>query len=441
MNGKTKPGSYLKEYSWQEVRQHTSQKDRWVVIDEVIYDVTEWQKKHPGGARILGHYAGQDATDASFAMHKDMALVSKILKSIVVGKVSTSPDELEGLKSHKSELIQDYRQLHDVIKDSGLFRPNPFFYIFCVAQLILLEILAYLILCCFEVSWPTYLLAAALLATSQAQAGWAQHDYGHLSVFSTSWLNHLGHNVIMGVLKGACAHWWQFRHNQHHVKTNIIRKDPDIAVPHVFLLGTKQPIAWAQRRRGFMPYQYQHIYFWLIGPPTLLPFYFMFENLFFIFKRRGYTDALWIMTFYLRFFLCYVPILGVFGTIGFYFFIRFLESHWFVLVTQMNHITMDVDNECNLDWVTGQALTTCNVEPSIFNDWFTGHLNFQIEHHLFPKMPRHNYHKVRPLVKALFKKHGLVYAEKSLLNGILDIHRCLKQSGQIWYKAYKKLNS
>lgn len=65
------------------------------------------------------------------------------------------------------------------------------------------------------------------------------------------------------LMQGACAHWWQFRHNQHHVKTNIIRKDPDIAVPHVFLLGTKQPIAWAQRRRGFMPYQYQHIYFWL----------------------------------------------------------------------------------------------------------------------------------------------------------------------------------
>lgn len=62
MNGKSKPGSYLKEYSWQEVRQHTSPKDRWVVIDDVIYDVTEWQKRHPGGARILGHYAGQDAT-------------------------------------------------------------------------------------------------------------------------------------------------------------------------------------------------------------------------------------------------------------------------------------------------------------------------------------------------------------------------------------------
>ena len=59
---------------------------------------------------------------------------------------------------------------------------------------------------------------------------------------------------------------------------------------------------------------------------------------------------------------------------------RFIESHWFVWTTQMSHIPMEVDYDKNQDWVTIQLKATCNVEQSWFNDWFSGHLNFQIEH-------------------------------------------------------------
>ncbi|KAI4537235.1 hypothetical protein MG293_012098, partial [Ovis ammon polii] len=68
-----------------------------------------------------------------------------------------------------------------------------------------------------------------------------------------------------------------------------------------------------------------------------------------------------------------------------------------------------------------KVLATCNVEYSFFNDWFTGHLNFQIEHHLFPTMPRHNCHKVAPLVKSLCAKHGLPYVNKPMLKAFGDI--------------------
>lgn len=52
-----------------------------------------------------------------------------------------------------------------------------------------------------------------------------------------------------------------------------------------------------------------------------------------------------------------------------------------MICTQINHITMEVDDDDDdLDWITSNAITTCNVERSFFNDWFTGHLNFQIEH-------------------------------------------------------------
>lgn len=48
--------------SWTEIEKHVSYDDRWIVINGQVYDVTEWSRKHPGGHKLLGHYAGQDAT-------------------------------------------------------------------------------------------------------------------------------------------------------------------------------------------------------------------------------------------------------------------------------------------------------------------------------------------------------------------------------------------
>lgn len=51
-----------KVFTWDEIRNHTDRNDRWIVIEGKVYDVTNWQNLHPGGKRILGHFAGQDAT-------------------------------------------------------------------------------------------------------------------------------------------------------------------------------------------------------------------------------------------------------------------------------------------------------------------------------------------------------------------------------------------
>ncbi len=78
----------------------------------------------------------------------------------------------------------------------------------------------------------------------------------------------------------------------------------------------------------------------------------------------------------------YSPLLGggLFQIVCWYYFIRFVESQWYVWVTQINHLSMDIDPEKHLDWATMQLRGTCNVTPSPFMDWFTGHLDYQIEH-------------------------------------------------------------
>ena len=50
-----------RQFTWEEILQHATKKDRWLVIHQRVYDITRWTK-HPGGQVLLNHYAGQDAT-------------------------------------------------------------------------------------------------------------------------------------------------------------------------------------------------------------------------------------------------------------------------------------------------------------------------------------------------------------------------------------------
>jgi len=307
-------------------------------------------------------------------------------------------------------------------------------------HIILLDQLSWIIFWYFGIHWWTFLTAAVFATIAQAQAGWLQHDFGHLSVVpKNSTANHIIHKFVICSLKAASAQWWNTRHFRHHSKPNIVSKDPDIDVPYLFLLGDNIPVQWGKKKRGFMPYQHQHKYWFLFGPPGVLPLFFHYDVARFLYSNREWVDSLWILSFAIRWIVQYVPLLGWAGTFGFYMFVRLVESHWFTWVTQMNHIPMDINRDAHKDWISLQVEATCNVEQSFFNDWFTGHLNFQIEHHLFPTMPRHNYYKVAPQVQKLCQKYNLLYENKSLSGAFADIVSSLKKSGRLYIDAYYHL--
>lgn len=242
------------------------------------------------------------------------------------------------------------------------------------------------------------------------------------------------HYIVISHLKGASRGWWNWRHFEHHAKPNVVRKDPDVSFPYLFVLGDRLAAKWAKSNKAFMPHSIQHIYWWLF-PPLLLPVYFHFDNVRYIIQYRLFWDLFWTVSFFVKHFMLYEPLLGFSGAFWFYMFYRTLESHWFVWVTQMSHIPMYVEEDKQLDWPTLQCLSTCNVHGGWFNDWFTGHLNYQIEHHLFPTMPRHNYSKVNPDIVELFKKHNVPMATKSLYQAFADIIFALERYGQIWAEA------
>lgn len=423
-------------FTWDEVAQRSGrERERWLVVERRVYDISDFVRRHPGGSRVISHYAGQDATDAFTAFHINQGLVRKYMKSLLIGELA--PDQPSFEPNKNKALTLEFRELRAAVEKMGLMKTQPSFFVLYLLHIVLLDVAAWLTLWLFGTSFVPYVICALLLSAVQTQAGWLQHDFGHLSVCRTSTWNHVLHYFVMGHLKGAPTSWWNHLHFQHHAKPNCFRKDPDLNMhPIFFALGKVLSVELGKQKKKYMPYNHQHKYFFLIGPPALLPLYFQWYTIYFVFQRKKWVDLAWMSTFYVRIYFTYVPLLGLKGLIGLYFIVRFLESNWFVWVSQMSHIPMHIDRDQNKDWLSTQLQATCNVHKSFFNDWFTGHLNFQIEHHLFPTMPRHNYHKVAPLVQSLCAKHGVPYMSKPLFTAFADIVYSLKESGQLWLDAY-----
>uniref|UniRef100_A0A8C5Y144 Fatty acid desaturase 3 n=1 Tax=Microcebus murinus TaxID=30608 RepID=A0A8C5Y144_MICMU len=478
--GPVRPGAPLPTYRWEQIRQHDLPGDKWLVIERRVYDISRWAQRHPGGSRLIGHHGAEDATDAFHAFHQDLGFVRKFLQPLLIGELAPEEPGQDGAQN--AQLIQDFRALRQAAEDMKLFEASPAFFALLLGHILAMEVLAWLLICLLGPGWVPSTLAALILAISQAQSWCLQHDLGHASVFRKSWWNHVAQQFVMGQLKvrvvvggqpgaewgarvggaalglpsmwaqsggrarpypteplpppqGFSAHWWNFRHFQHHAKPNVFHKDPDVTVAPVFLLG-ESSVEYGKRKRRYLPYNHQHLYFFLIGPPLLTLVNFEVENLAYMLVCMQWADLLWAASFYARFFLSYVPFYGVSGALLLFVAVRVLESHWFVWITQMNHIPKEIGHEKHRDWASSQLAATCNVEPSFFIDWFSGHLNFQIEHHLFPTMPRHNYRRVAPLVQALCAKHGLSYEVKPFLTALVDIVRSLKKSGDTWLDAY-----
>lgn len=81
-----------------------------------------------------------------------------------------------------------------------------------------------------------------------------------------------------------------------------------------------------------------------------------------------------------------------------------------------SHNGMEVYSD-KKDFVSAQVVSTRDIAYNFWVNWFMGGLNYQIEHHLFPTMPRHNLGKVQPFIKNLCNKYGLPYEECNMVTG------------------------
>ncbi|KAI4537232.1 hypothetical protein MG293_012095 [Ovis ammon polii] len=259
------PRKSLNTYTWQEIQRHNQKTDQWLVINRKVYDVTGWADRHPGGRKVLHCYAGEDATDVFGAMHPDPDIVWLYLKPLLIGELA--PEEPNQERNKNTQLVEDFQELRRTLETLNMFNANLGFFFLHLAQILILEALAW----------------------------------------------------------GLSAKWWNNRLSQHHVKTNIYPKDPDIKVGPFFVIGDLQPVKSQ------------------------------------VYKIINEVESL----------------------------LQFIHGIW---------------------------------------KYFANGL--------FPTMPRHNYHKVAPLVKSPCAKHGLPYVKKPMMKAFGDILRALKKSAALWMDAY-----
>ncbi|GLT79713.1 hypothetical protein SLA2020_511900 [Shorea laevis] len=404
-----------KYISSDELKQHDELGDLWISIQGKVYDVSSWVNKHPGGDGPLLSLAGQDVTDAFIAYHPGSAW--QYLDEFFTGYY---------LKDFSaSDVSRDYRRLVSEFSKSGLFEKKghvAFCSLFSVSVMVL--IVLYGVLRCESV-W-SHLGSAMVLGMLWMQSTYVGHDSGHYQVMMTS-----GYNKIAQLLAGNCVTgisiaWWKWTHNQHHIACNSLDHDPDLQhIPmfavssHLFNSITSyfygRKLKFDSLARFFISYQH-----WTFYPVMCVARVNLFLQTFLLLfnpNRRVPDRALNIMGILV--FWTWFPLL-VSCLPNWEQRIMFVLTSFAVTSIQhvqfcLNHFSANVyigPPEGN-NWFEKQTSGTLDISCSSWMDWFFGGLQFQLEHHLFPRLPRCQLRKVSPLVRDLCKKHNLPYRSLS----------------------------
>jgi linoleoyl-CoA desaturase len=296
--------------------------------------------------------------------------------------------------------------------------------IYTKATLLLISIaVAYASILFFQ-SWTAQIILWALLGMIFAAIGFnLMHDSAHGSFSSKSWVNQMmGYslNII-----GGNVFLWKLKHNQiHHVYTNIQGVDEDIDVEPFLRVNEQQKKYWFHK--------YQYIYWAVIyGTTYFLWVYVKDFNKYFT-RKIGETPIrkiprsehiiFWASKlFYVAAFIL-VPILvvGWLKTLIGYTVMLFVTGWIIAVVFQLAHVvegrTFHLPNTdgrmLKEEWAVHQVNTTANfATKSKIVSWLTGGLNFQVEHHLFPRISHIHYPYINKIVRDTCKEYGIDYQE------------------------------
>ncbi|KAF5395433.1 Cytochrome b5 Heme/Steroid binding domain protein [Paragonimus heterotremus] len=116
-----------RKLKWSEIEKHTTVTDRWIVIENKVYDITKFQNRHPGGRKILGHFAGQDATEAFLAFHKKSSEVRRYLKPLYVGDLDpevNDPEKTNEMKK-RAAFVEDFENLRQKMHEAVSLLASP----------------------------------------------------------------------------------------------------------------------------------------------------------------------------------------------------------------------------------------------------------------------------------------------------------------------------
>src|SRR3990172_8029609 len=248
---------------------------------------------------------------------------------------------------------------------------------------------------------------------------------GHRQIFNGAPRNDL-FGLMPSLLLGLSRSWWIDTHNQHHSNPNDLDLDPHTALP-IFAFSEEQ----AQSKRGLLRFlvAYQSFYFF----PILL-----LEG---IGVRIASVQYLLRAEARHRVVEASLMVLHVVLYLGLVFYaLSAGQALLFILVHQAlfglytgsvfapNHKGMPIlDSDSQLDFVRRQVLTSRDVKAHPLTDFWYGGLNSQVEHHLFPSMPRNKLKKAQTIVRAFCEERSIPYRESGALQSNREILQYLHQ--------------
>ncbi|MFD5075154.1 fatty acid desaturase family protein [Streptomyces sp. NPDC058371] len=267
-------------------------------------------------------------------------------------------------------------------------------------------------------SWWTLLLAP-VLAVLSARTAFIGHDAGHSQISGSRAVSRLIGLVHGNLLLGMSYAWWNDKHSRHHANPNHIDKDPDV-VADVLVFTAAQ----AGKRSGFRR-RLTRNQAWLFFPLTLLEGVALkvhgFQDLRRQPPRERAVEALLLVTHVVAYAALLLTTMSLGKALAFAALHQALFGLHLGLAFAPNHKGMEMPDPDGERWghLRRQVLTSRTIRGSVLTDWFLGGLNYQIEHHLFPSMPRPHLRLAQPLVRAHCRELGIPYAE----TGLIDSYR------------------
>jgi linoleoyl-CoA desaturase len=302
---------------------------------------------------------------------------------------------------------------------------------------------SYLALVFLATTWWQALPLGVSLALAMAGVGFCvMHDGNHGAYSPYRWLNKAA--ALSLNLLGGCSYFWHFKHNiAHHSFTNITGSDDD------FNVGSAGRLSPLHRHRWF--HRFQHIYIW--GMYALLAIEWQTAGDFRTMLKPGVADTayqrprgweqvyFWVgkIVFYTLAFLVPLQRHGVAAVVGLYLFTAAILGLTLATVFQLAHCVQEASfpepasgtRRMEADWHTHQVETTVDfARDNRLLTWYLGGLNFQIEHHLFPKICHLHYPALSPIVEETCLAHGVRHSSHARVRDALRSHlRFLRRLG------------
>jgi fatty acid desaturase len=321
-----------------------------------------------------------------------------------------------------------FRALASQVRALGLLDRRPGYYGVKITLTILALFAGWALFVVVGDSWAT-LAVAALLGVVFTQLGFIGHDAGHNQVFGTRRRNRLLGLVVGNALIGLSFGWWVPKHNAHHDHPNEIGLDPDIgegsAPPATDVPGEVQgPVSsWMARWQAplFFPLMVlrssgMHV----LGISRLL-------------RRRDRASAVEAALLALHaavYVTVVLLVLSPLKALAFLVVQQAVFSVYLGLSFAPNHKGMPIiESASEAGFARRQVVTARNVSGGWLTTFMLGGLNYQIEHHLFPSMPRPSLRHAQEPVRAFCEQHGIAYHETGLVDSYVQVLRHLNTVG------------